>query len=286
MEERKYTALSGRAWERIAGQDMSPSEAVRYFSQDLCPRTFGEVLSGLMARQGLDREALIGRLWALRGGDIQRESVRRRVSMWLSAAKPAEREELFQLCFALGLDEAAAHAFLRCTQDGDFHLREPREAGYLYGLRAGRTYVEARALLDRLGWADGPFPREGLPEDIYAENLSWLAKIAGLCAQKDIPLALVFHPTYSQLPADFRARAAADAACLDISFFDWTEAGADMGIVPTQHYYDPGHLNQEGASVFSAWLVDFLTEELDLVPRAQEPDNTAAWSQAVQNRRK
>ena len=89
MEERKYTALSGRAWERIAGQDMSPSEAVRYFSQDLCPRTFGEVLSGLMARQGLDREALIGRLWALRGGDIQRESVRRRVSMWLSAAQPA-----------------------------------------------------------------------------------------------------------------------------------------------------------------------------------------------------
>ena len=160
MEERKYTALSGRAWERIAGQDMSPSEAVRYFSQDLCPRTFGEVLSGLMARQGLDREALIGRLWALRGGDIQRESVRRRVSMWLSAAQPAEREELFQLCFALGLDETAAHAFLRCTQDGDFHLREPREAGYLYGLRAGRTYGEVRSLLDRLGWADGPFPRE------------------------------------------------------------------------------------------------------------------------------
>ena len=152
------------------------------------------------------------------------------------------------------------------------------------GTDALKGYTPVSGVFDQI--ADGPFPREGLPEDIYAENLSWLAKIAGLCAQKDIPLALVFHPTYSQLPADFRARAAADAACLDISFFDWTEAGADMGIVPTQHYYDPGHLNQEGASVFSAWLGDFLTEELDLVPRVQEPDNTAAWSQAVQNRRK
>lgn len=161
MEKRKYTALSGRAWGRIAGQDMSPSEAVRFFSQDLCPRTFGEVLARTMECQGMDREGLIDRLWALRDGDIQRESVRRRVSMWLSAAQPAEREELFQLCFALGLDEMGARAFLRCTQDGDFHLREPREAGYLYGLRAGRTYGEVRGLLDQLGWADGPFPPGG-----------------------------------------------------------------------------------------------------------------------------
>lgn len=161
MEECKYTALSGRAWERIAGQDMSPSEAVRFFSQDLCPRTFGEVLARIMERQGVDREGLIDRLWALRGGDIQRESVRRRVAMWLGAAQPAEREELFQLCFALGLDETGARAFLRCTQDGDFHLREPREAGYLYGLRAGRSYGRVRALLGQLGWADGPFPSGG-----------------------------------------------------------------------------------------------------------------------------
>ena len=161
METRKYTALSGRAWERIAGQDMSPSEAVRFFSQDLCPRTFGEVLARTMECRGVDREGLIDRLWALRDGDIQRESVRRRVAMWLGAAQPAEREELFQLCFALGLDEMGARAFLRCTQDGDFHLREPREAGYLYGLRAGRTYGEVRGLLDQLGWADGPFPPGG-----------------------------------------------------------------------------------------------------------------------------
>ena len=89
MEERKYTALSGRAWERIVGQDLSPSEAVRFFSQDLCPRTFGEVLARTMECQGVDRVEMIDRLWALRGGDIQRESVRRRVAMWLGAAQPA-----------------------------------------------------------------------------------------------------------------------------------------------------------------------------------------------------
>ena len=97
-------------------------------------------------------------------------------------------------------------------------------------------------------------------------------------------MALVFHPTYSQLSPDTRQHIAADASELGISFFDWTEESDTVGITPTLHYYDPGHLNQEGAAIFSAWLGDFLTGELALTPRAQEPENAAAWESAVQVR--
>ena len=94
-------------------------------------------------------------------------------------------------------------------------------------------------------------------------------------------MALVFHPTYSQLSPDTRQHIAADASELGISFFDWTEESAAVGIAPSLHYYDPGHLNQEGAALFSAWLGDFLTGALGLTPRAQELENAAAWESAV-----
>ena len=57
-----------------------------------------------------------------------------------------------------------------------------------------------------------------------------------------------------------------------------------MGITPTLHYYDPGHLNQEGAAIFSAWLGSFLIDELGLSPRTQTAENTSAWKWAVQDR--
>ena len=129
--------------------------------------------------------------------------------------------------------------------------------------------------------ADGPFTRESQPEEVYEENLSWLSRIAALCKEREIPMALVFHPTYSQLSPDTRQHIAADASELGISFFDWTEESAAVGIAPSLHYYDPGHLNQEGAALFSAWLGDFLTGALGLTPRAQEPENAAAWESAV-----
>lgn len=134
--------------------------------------------------------------------------------------------------------------------------------------------------------ADGPFTREPQPEEVYEENLTWLSKIDDLCEKRGIPLALVFHPTYSQLPADTRIRIAEDASELGISFFDWTEESQSIGITPTLHYYDPGHLNQEGAAIFSAWLGDFLTGELGVSPRPQDSENTAAWQSAVQVRKK
>lgn len=172
MREREYTSLSESAWEQIAAQDMTPSEAVRYFSTDFRPRTFGDVLSSAMRQVDLSREALVDRLCAFRK-DVQRDSIRKRVSAWLgSNRQPDSREELFQLCYALNLGEEPARKFLRCTQEGDAHLRNPREAGYLYGLRAGRAYPEIKAFLDGIPGLDGPFPDEERQPEHYTQTIA------------------------------------------------------------------------------------------------------------------
>ena len=132
--------------------------------------------------------------------------------------------------------------------------------------------------------ASGPFTRESQPREVYEENLSDLAKIAGLCRERQVPLIVVFHPTYSQIAPEDRAAIREDVTALGVPFYDWSEDMDSAGIQPELHFYDPGHLNREGAARFSAWLGGFFTGELGLAPRPQDPENTAAWSLVAQAR--
>lgn len=157
MREQQYTKISERAWEKLAGQGMTPDEAIRYFSSELRPRTFGNVLKDLMEKKHVRQEQLLNRLLQMRT-QIQKDSLRKRIQVWLNGGRPSEREEWFQLCYALDLNETEAREFLCHCQEGGFHLREPREAGYLYCLRSGKTYQESRAFLDGIAGIDGPFP--------------------------------------------------------------------------------------------------------------------------------
>lgn len=171
MREQQYTKISERAWEKLAGQGMTPDEAIRYFSSELRPRTFGNVLKALMERKHMRQEQLLDRLLQMRT-QIQKDSLRKRIQVWLSGGgQPSEREEWFQLCYALDLDETEAKEFLCHCQEGGFHLREPREAGYLYCLRSGKTYQKSREFLDGIAGIDGPFPTAERPVENYTRTV-------------------------------------------------------------------------------------------------------------------
>lgn len=158
MREQQYTKISESAWEKLAGQEMTPGEAVSYFSSNLQPRTFGDILRALMEKKGVGQEQLLDRLLLIRT-HIQKDSLRKRIQVWLNGGgQPSEREEWFQLCYALSLNETEAKEFLCHCQEGGFHLREPREAGYLYCLRSGKTYQESQVFLSDIPGIDGPFP--------------------------------------------------------------------------------------------------------------------------------
>lgn len=171
MREQPYTKVSAGAWKQLIGHEMAPSEAVHYFSSDLRPRTFGDVLRALMEAKGVSPETVLEHLLLLRP-HIQKDSLRKRVQVWLNGGgQPSEREEWFQLCYALSLDETQARDFLCYCQEGGFHLREPREAGYLYGLRSGKSYQEIQAFLGDIPGIDGPFPAAEKTADNYTRTV-------------------------------------------------------------------------------------------------------------------
>lgn len=115
--------------------------------------------------------------------------------------------------------------------------------------------------------ANGPFRREEKPEEVYEANMDDLGKISALCQERGIPLVVVFHPTYSQLSPEAYDTIGQDVAHRGALYFNWSNDFASAGLVPQEHFYDPGHLNREGAAVFSAWLGGFLTSQLGLSPR-------------------
>ena len=170
MREQPYTKISSNAWDRLIGQEMTPGEAVLYFSSNLQPRTFGSVLSALMKARQLNQETLLDRLLLIRS-HIQKDSLRKRIQVWLKGGQPSERVEWFQLCYALGLNETEAREFLCHCQEGGFHLREPREAGYLYGLRSGKSYQEIQAFISELPNIDGPFPTVEASSENYTRTV-------------------------------------------------------------------------------------------------------------------
>lgn len=123
------------------------------------------------------------------------------------------------------------------------------------------------------------------PED-YAANLAWMDKIFALCRAHGVQCIVTVNPSYSRCPPETYARIGAELQALDssVDFRDWSACFEEIGLRPLEHLYDGGHLNQEGAAVFSAWLAGFLTEEAGLAPRPQSAENTAAWRSAVQTR--
>lgn len=118
---------------------------------------------------------------------------------------------------------------------------------------------------------------------VYADNLAWLGRILDLCREHGVRPIVVFHPCYTRCTAETYARIGRDVRDLDPSalFFDWSAEFEEIGLIPSEHLYDGGHLNRAGAAVFSAWLGRELTGELGLTPRPQTAANTAAWQAAA-----
>lgn len=57
---------------------------------------------------------------------------------------------------------------------------------------------------------------------------------------------------------------------------NWADSFEEIGLDPSRHLYDGGHLNQEGAKVFSGYTGDYLLS-LGYRPQPQTEENAAAW---------
>ncbi len=74
---------------------------------------------------------------------------------------------------------------------------------------------------------------------------------------------------YQRLERDVRERGAT-------RLVNWADSFEEIGLDPSRHLYDGGHLNQEGAKVFSGYTGDYLLS-LGYHPQPQTEENAAAW---------
>ena len=118
-------------------------------------------------------------------------------------------------------------------------------------------------------------------EQVYQQNLGDFARIAALCEKEGIDLILTINPTYSQYTTEVYERLRADVEVNDrVRFVNWSNDFAQIGLDPSVHLYDGGHLNQAGARIFSAYTGEYLLE-LGYEPRPQTEENRAAWEETT-----
>jgi len=129
----------------------------------------------------------------------------------------------------------------------------------------------------------GPWKRDmAQSEEVYQQNLEDLARIARLCADNGIDLIVTINPTYSQYVPEVYERLGEDVqVSRNVRFINWSDHFEEAGLDPAVHLYDGGHLNQEGAKVFSAWTGERLLE-MGYAPREQTEENAAAWKAAAE----
>ncbi len=118
-------------------------------------------------------------------------------------------------------------------------------------------------------------------EALYKENLETLGRIARLCNAHGIDLIVAMNPTYGQFSQEIYDRVAADVEGLgNVRFVNWANAFDETGLDAARHLYDGGHLNREGAAIFSRYVGSYL-RGLGYTPRSQSGENARAWEETA-----
>ena len=144
MKELYRTEISGGNMDFLMGEEHTPRQMVEFLNSGAVFRGFDDVIKRLYPGEDLG-ERLTAGMERLTGES--HESTARKVRNWLNGRSvPRGRETLFQMCFALGLDEARASRLLGAADGMGIHYRDPEELVYAYALRTGRSYEEAQKL--------------------------------------------------------------------------------------------------------------------------------------------
>ncbi len=152
------TRISKGNLSQILHRNMTPAEMIQFLEKGAVYRSFLDVLRAVYPQSDLADRLLAGLMDI--AGDCEKkeaDALRKNVSNWLKGnSMPQNREQLFKICFALGLSEAAANKVLSSAAETGIHYRNPRELVYAFALRTGMTYQAAAALDRELSAVYGP----------------------------------------------------------------------------------------------------------------------------------
>lgn len=138
------TRISENNMSFLEGKERSPRELVAFLKKGALYRSFDQVLSRACPDEKMT-EKLIQGMIEITGE--KPDSVARKVRNWLKGKNiPKNRKTLFQICFALGLNEGETGRVLGAAAETGIHYRNPDELVYAFALRMGKSYQYAENL--------------------------------------------------------------------------------------------------------------------------------------------
>jgi len=139
----QLTEISAKQLDFVTRENLTPQEAVAFLRSGMQLRTFRDILRQVCGSDALEKNISYG-LW-LQDQSQNPDSVCRKVRNWMNGKNlPTEREDVFRICFALGLQEDRASRMLTLLTEQGIHYRNIREMVYAYCLRYRLGYDYAR----------------------------------------------------------------------------------------------------------------------------------------------
>lgn len=144
MELGVMTGISGNNMGFLQGDERSPHQMVEFLKEGAKFRSFSDILRQVYPNEDLETR-LINGLQEITGEN--RDSLVKKVRNWLRGKNtPQNRQTLFQISFALGLDEDRTSKLLGAAAETGIHYRNPEELAFAFALRTGASYERALKL--------------------------------------------------------------------------------------------------------------------------------------------
>ena len=160
--EREYTYISSNNLTGIKSEVFSPEELIKFMENGFICRTFKDTITQFYVEYKKEKSEKgeedeykgdVKRFLTAKLSDmtsISYDSMSRNVRNWMNEVNPPHRESLFQMCFALELDERRASQLLASISDTGIHYRNPEELIYAFGLRQKMSYKETLQLKNEI----------------------------------------------------------------------------------------------------------------------------------------
>lgn len=156
------TAMSRYMYRAATSRRLSLKGAIAQLQNDAHIRSTKDILmkySGLASGEEDKLQAHVCQALAETSDELSRDSLRRKVSIWIKDNGAISKSAAIQLAFAFKLSFDEADELLKFTCTEGFHLRDPEDIVFSYALINGLTYKEAcslRSKISELGLLEPP----------------------------------------------------------------------------------------------------------------------------------
>lgn len=142
----QMTQLSQAIYDKATSGQLTIHEAIDFLEKESRVRSLGDKLEKFSHGQDL-RQTLVAGLMH-NHPELSRDSVERRVRGWLAkdSRRSVKKEDAIEISFILKLSVEEADQLVSLISEEALHWRNPDEIVYIFALKQGMDYLEAREL--------------------------------------------------------------------------------------------------------------------------------------------